>query len=137
VLALESGAVVVDDSYNSNPSALAQALEAAAALPGERHWAVLGDMLELGEEALSFHREAGRRAVAAGFDPIYGVGELSRALVAEAAGEGAETGWWPTAAAAADALAVPRPGDVVLVKGSRGIGLEHVVHRLRDGGEEA
>jgi UDP-N-acetylmuramoyl-tripeptide--D-alanyl-D-alanine ligase len=136
VRTLPSGAVLVDDSYNSNPSALAQALEAARALAGERHWAVLGDMLELGEEAVSFHREAGRTAAAAGFDPVYGVGELSRALVAAAARGGAETGWWATADEAAAALPAPRPGDVVLVKGSRGVGLERVAHYLRGGDGE-
>jgi UDP-N-acetylmuramoyl-tripeptide--D-alanyl-D-alanine ligase len=138
VLALSPGGVLVDDSYNSNPSALAQALEAAAALVGERHWVVLGDMLELGEEAASFHREAGRTAVAAGFDPVYGVGELSKAMVGAAARAGAETGWWATAAEAAAGLPAPRPGDVVLVKGSRGVGLERVVRRWRGGdGEES
>lgn len=127
VLSLPGGAVLVDDSYNSNPAALAQALEAAAGLRGERHWAVLGDMLELGPEASRFHREAGRAAAAAGFDPVFGIGELSRQLVEAAREAGAVTGWWPTAADAAAQIEPPVAGDVVLVKGSRGIGLERVV----------
>lgn len=130
-------AVLVDDTYNSNPSALTQALDAAAALEGARHWAVLGDMLELGPEEGRFHREAGRAAVAAGFDPVFGVGELSRELVAAAAEAGAATGWWPTADRAAAELEPPVAGDVVLVKGSRGIGLERVVAAFEARGREA
>jgi len=127
VRTLASGAVLVDDSYNSNPAALAQALEAAAEFEAQRRWAVLGDMLELGPAAAQFHREAGRAAVAAGFDPVFGVGELSRELVAAAADAGAETGWWSTAQEAAAELEPPRADDVVLVKGSRGIALEAVI----------
>jgi len=121
---------LVDDTYNANPSALVQALEAAASLPGDRHWAVLGDMLELGAAAPRFHREAGRAAVAAGFDPIYGVGELSRELVSAAAEAGASTDWWLTAEEAMAGLESPRAGDVVLVKGSRSIALGRVVRAM-------
>jgi UDP-N-acetylmuramoyl-tripeptide--D-alanyl-D-alanine ligase len=129
------GAVVVDDTYNSNPSALSEALAAAAELPAARRWAVLGDMLELGEGAAQFHREAGQEAARRGFSPIVGVGELARELVAAAAEAGAETAWFPTAAAAAAAVPPARPGDAVLVKGSRGVGLEVVVAGLL--GEES
>ncbi|MGH9379399.1 MAG: UDP-N-acetylmuramoyl-tripeptide--D-alanyl-D-alanine ligase, partial [Thermoanaerobaculia bacterium] len=59
VTRLRSGATLIDDSYNSNPEALVLALESAASLPGERRWAVLGDMLELGPRSPEFHREAG------------------------------------------------------------------------------
>ncbi len=128
--ALEVGATVIDDSYNSNPSAVAQALEAAASLPASRRWAVLGDMLELGPDAARFHREAGRAAAAAGFDPVYGVGELAREVTAAASASGAAVDWWATAEEAASAVPLPREGDVVLVKGSRGIGLERVVQAL-------
>ena len=76
---------VYDDSYNSNPDAVARALEAVAQLPAQRRWAVLGDMLELGPEAPRFHREAGQRAARLGFDPVVGVGELARELAAGAA----------------------------------------------------
>ncbi len=129
------GAWVVDDTYNSNPAALSEALAAAAALPAARRWVVLGDMLELGEGAARFHREAGEEATRRGFSPIVGVGELARELVATAAEAGAATAWYPTAAAAAAAVGPARPGDLVLVKGSRGIGLEVVVAVLL--GEES
>ncbi len=133
---LAGGAVVIDDAYNSNPAALLRALEGAAALglshaAAGRRWAVLGDMLELGPEAPRFHREAGEEAARRGFSPVAGVGELARELVAGAAASGAETIWFADAAGAAEwAAGRLAPGDVVLVKGSRGVGLEAVVARL-------
>ena len=136
---LPGGPVVIDDSYNSNPDAVALALASAAELAGERRrTAVLGDMLELGPEGPRFHREAGGRAAELGFSPLAGVGELSRELVAGADGGGADAHWFATAAEAADWAADELgPGDLVLVKGSRGVGLEAVVTRLRaEHGEE-
>jgi len=119
---------VVDDSYNSNPSAVAKALEGAALLPGQRRVAILGDMRELGPEGPRFHRESGELAARLGFSPILGVGELSRELVA---GAGADAHWVADAAAAAEwAAREVREGDLVLVKASRGVGLEAVVRRL-------
>jgi UDP-N-acetylmuramoyl-tripeptide--D-alanyl-D-alanine ligase len=128
----ESGVLVVDDSYNSNPDAATKALESAAALPAAgRRIALLGDMLELGPEGPRFHREVGERAARLGFT-VVGVGELSREMAAGAAAtEGTKAVWLPDAAAAADWVAAEvRGGDVVLVKGSRGMGLETVVRRL-------
>jgi UDP-N-acetylmuramyl pentapeptide synthase len=122
---------VVDDSYNSNPDALEKALESAARLPAARRLAVLGDMLELGPEGPRFHREGGLAAARLGFGPVAGVGELARELVAAARAGGAPASWHPDAAAAADwAAAETREGDLVLVKGSRGVGLDLVVRRL-------
>jgi UDP-N-acetylmuramoyl-tripeptide--D-alanyl-D-alanine ligase len=127
-----AGAVtLIDDSYNSNPDALDRALESAALLPAYRRWAVLGDMRELGPEAARFHREAGERAAAAGFSPIAGVGELARGLAEGARAQGADAVWLAGAADAAEwAAGELRDGDLVLVKGSRGVGLEAVVERL-------
>jgi UDP-N-acetylmuramoyl-tripeptide--D-alanyl-D-alanine ligase len=108
-------------------------LEAVAELEAQRHWAVLGEMLELGPEGPRFHREAGRRAARLGFDPVVGVGELARGIAAGAAEQGAATAWFATAAqAAAFVRSELRAGDLLLVKGSRGVGLEVVVdHVLR------
>jgi UDP-N-acetylmuramoyl-tripeptide--D-alanyl-D-alanine ligase len=126
-----SGVTLVDDSYNSNPDALGKALEGAAYLPGDRRVAVLGDMLELGPEGPRFHRECGERAARLGFSPVVGVGNLSQHLVDGAGAAGAEAVWLPDATAAAEwAAGEVRPGDVVLVKGSRGVGLDRVVRRL-------
>jgi UDP-N-acetylmuramoyl-tripeptide--D-alanyl-D-alanine ligase len=125
------GFTLVDDSYNSNPDALDRALESAGTLGGARRVAVLGDMRELGPEAPRFHREAGERAARLGFGTVVAVGELSRELAAGARGAGVEAVWLPDAAAAADwAAGEVRPGDVVLVKASRGVGLDRVVKRL-------
>ena len=123
--------MLIDDCYNSNPAALRQALESARQVAGERHWAVLGDMLELGETSPELHREAGEAAAAMGFSPVVGVGELSRELVAGAAAAGAETEWVESATRAAEILSERlRAGDVLLIKGSRGIGLEVVVEAI-------
>jgi UDP-N-acetylmuramoyl-tripeptide--D-alanyl-D-alanine ligase len=122
---------VVDDSYNSNPAALTKALESAARLPvspGGRRVAILGDMLELGPGGPSFHRVAGEQAARLGFSPVLAVGPLSREMAAGAGGAGR---WVPDSAAAAEwAEREVREGDVVLVKASRGIGLDAVVRRL-------
>jgi UDP-N-acetylmuramoyl-tripeptide--D-alanyl-D-alanine ligase len=134
---LPADVVVLDESYNSNPDACVQALEGARALPAQRRWAILGDMLELGPSAASFHREVGERAGQLGFSPTIGVGELSRDL-AEAAGEaGVESAWFADAKAAEVVAERLQPGDLVLVKGSRGVGLERVVTRLLEWEGEA
>ncbi|MDX1998730.1 MAG: UDP-N-acetylmuramoyl-tripeptide--D-alanyl-D-alanine ligase [Thermoanaerobaculia bacterium] len=132
VVELASGATLIDDCYNSNPEALAAALESAAELAAERgrtrRVAIVGDMLELGPEAPAFHRAAGRRAAELGFE-VVAVGPLAGETTAGAAD--AATAALPDAAAAADwAAEHVTAGDLVLVKGSRGIGLERVVERL-------
>ena len=128
---LSGDVTLIDDSYNSNPDAVDRALEGAAELRGDRRLAVLGDMLELGPEAPRFHRAAGERAAELGFSMVAGVGELSRELTAAAAARGAEALWFADAGAAADwAAGEVRDGDLVLVKGSRGVKLEAVVDRL-------
>ena len=139
VRSLEGGISVVDDCYNSNPQALKAALESARELDGTRFLAVLGDMLELGEAAEQFHRQAGREAAELGFSPVVGVGELSKEIVQAATENGADAVWFEDSEAAASGLQDELvAGDVVLVKGSRGIGLEKVVTSLlRSAGEDA
>ncbi len=123
--------LLVDDSYNSSPEAARQALESARLLPGKRHLAVLGEMLELGPDAAQFHRGLGERAAALGFSPIVGVGELARELTRAAQLSGSLVQWFDSAATAARWLVTElHPGDVILVKGSRGVGLETVVQAL-------
>jgi UDP-N-acetylmuramoyl-tripeptide--D-alanyl-D-alanine ligase len=127
---------LVDDSYNSNPDAVGKALAAAAQLPGTRRLAVLGDMLELGPEGPRFHREAGGAAARLGF-VVVAVGELARQLAAGAREGGAEATWHADATGAAAAVAAAvQPGDVVLIKGSRGVGLDRVMRRLLDLGDD-
>lgn len=121
---------LIDDSYNANPDATAQALDALVTLPGERHWAVLGDMLELGSLSRSCHQSLGEKAAGL-LLRVVGVGAESRRLVDAAQAQGAEACWFPDAAAAAASIPSQlQPGDVVLVKGSRGVGLDVLVDRL-------
>ncbi len=135
VVSLASGATLVDDSYNSNPEAAQLALQAARQLDGRRHVAILGEMLELGSAEGRYHREVGGAAAELGFDLVVGVGPLTADLVAAAAAGGAQTVWFENPRAArAGAPALIGDGDVVLVKGSRGSALEHVVAALRQEG---
>lgn len=140
---LPGGGLLIDDTYNSNPDALDRALGSAASLAADAGggegglWAVLGDMLELGPDAPRFHREAGHRAAELGFSPVAGVGELSHELTTAASEAGTEAPWFEDAAGAAD-WAADRlaAGDVVLVKGSRGIGLDAVVEAILASADE-
>jgi UDP-N-acetylmuramoyl-tripeptide--D-alanyl-D-alanine ligase len=134
VVRLSRGTVLIDDSYNSSPYALETALRGYAALPAGRRVAVLGDMLELGETGPAFHEEAGRQAVRLGWDALAAVGPLARDIArgARAAGMAPErVREWGSSAEAAEALPdLLCPGDLVLVKGSRGVRLETIVARL-------
>ncbi len=131
---LASGIRLIDDTYNSNPRALEAALRGLAALPAARRVAVLGDMLELGEREGEYHLAAGRQVVESGWDILMAVGKLG-SLIAEGAREAGMEGGritaFPTAAAAAPAAAaLVREGDLVLVKGSRGVRMEQIADRL-------
>jgi UDP-N-acetylmuramoyl-tripeptide--D-alanyl-D-alanine ligase len=136
VLRLGGGVVVIDDVYNSNPRALRMALDTLAESGAGRRVAVLGEMLELGTTSEALHRACGEAVAAAGVkalvtvggDPARQLGEAARlvGLADEAVHHVAD------ASAAAELVpSVVRPGDTVLVKGSRGVGLERVVDRLK------
>ena len=137
LLRLPGGVTLLDDSYNSSPAALKQSLETVARSTGSaRRVAVLGEMLELGRHAERLHGECGRAAAAAGLDLLIAVGaEPAAALAREAvAGGMPQRGvtYVRTKDEAADAaLRLVRAGDLVLVKGSRGIGTDLVVERLK------
>ena len=125
------GATVINDCYNASPLAMAAALEELAGRPAAgRRLAVLGDMLELGAEERAYHRAAGEQAAAAGVEVLVAVGRLADELLA-GYGDAGERHAVPDAAAAAALTGeLIRPGDVVLVKGSRGVGLEVVAEAL-------
>ena len=134
------GVRVYDDSYNSNPRALEVVLSSLAALPAARKVAVLADMLELGEGERDFHRKAGEAVARTGWDILVAIGPLA-ALVADgaaAAGMNASViHRFADAAAAAGAIsAIVREGDLVLVKGSRGMRTEIIVGALEARGKE-
>jgi UDP-N-acetylmuramoyl-tripeptide--D-alanyl-D-alanine ligase len=131
--ALASGAVLIDDCYNANPMSMRAAIDDLAETACARRVAVLGDMLELGPEAKRWHREIGEHAGASDVELLVAVGPLAAEMSATFAGE---IHCVPDAAAAAELLpGLLRDGDTVLVKGSRGVGLERVVAALRAGGE--
>lgn len=130
---LASGVVVINDCYNANPLSMRAALDdLATQAPSGRRVAVLGDMLELGEGELEAHREIGAHAASTGVDVLVAVGPLSTAAMPEAFGGEVHTAADATEAAAITAQLV-HPGDIVLVKASRGIGLETVAEALARG----
>lgn len=133
---LPGGVTLVDDSYNSSPAALMRTLETVASATGSaRKVAVLGEMLELGTHAERLHQECGQAAAESGLDLLIAVGgDPAAALAAAAVKAGMPercVTYVGTKEEAADAaLRQVRPGDLVLVKGSRGIGTDLVVERL-------
>jgi UDP-N-acetylmuramoyl-tripeptide--D-alanyl-D-alanine ligase len=125
---LGGGIALVDDSYNASPTAMEAALALLAETPGRR-LAVLGEMRELGEAALELHRRVGRAAATAADVLVAVGGELAAAMAAAAAGIEVHRVADAQAAAALVRHAL-RPGDVVLVKGSRGVQLDRAVDAL-------
>ncbi len=133
-IALPGGIVLVNDCYNANPMSMRAAIEDLTKTATARRVAVLGDMLELGPEAgPGLHREVGAYASMHGVDLLVTVGPLA----AEMAGAfGGEAHCVPDAQAAGELLGgMLREGDTVLVKGSRGVGLERVAQMLEAEGE--
>jgi UDP-N-acetylmuramoyl-tripeptide--D-alanyl-D-alanine ligase len=128
---------LIDDSYNANPMSMRAALddlgETADRNGATRRVAVLGDMLELGPDEREFHVEIGEHASTTGVDVLVTVGRLGAAM-----GDAFDGELYSVADAGEAAALVPEllePGDVVLVKASRGIGLELVSEALIAGGD--
>ena len=129
------GWVIIDDTYNSSPTGLTSALQTLASVPG-RHVAMLGEMLELGDFSARYHAACGKVAAQLGVSVIVAVGGSSARALADAASDGGSPVVHhvaDSAAAAALARSLVREGDAVLVKGSRGVGMEAVVHALTEG----
>jgi UDP-N-acetylmuramoyl-tripeptide--D-alanyl-D-alanine ligase len=134
-----AGAIVVNDAYNANPDSMRAALETLADL-GRRHpgssrtIAVLGEMRELGDDAPREHQAVGLLAVSLAVDLLIVVGEPAREVHAAAVGAPAwrgESVWVPDVPSASTLVAsVVRPGDIVLVKASRAVGIERVAEAL-------
>jgi UDP-N-acetylmuramoyl-tripeptide--D-alanyl-D-alanine ligase len=126
------GRTVLADYYNANPASVTSALETLASLKqGHRTVAVLGDMLELGDGAAALHGDIGRRAAGLGIDLLICVGPLAKHIAEGAVAAGmardrvfeADT----TTQGAAILKEWSRPGDRVLIKGSRGMKMETIV----------
>ena len=134
---LPGGGLLINDAYNANPVSMLAALDhLAERARGRRRVAVLGDMAELGPDAPLYHGELGRAAARSGIGVLLAVGRQARGYL-----EGADAGEEPVpvrlwAPSAAEALAVLEPalepGDCILVKGSRSVGLEVVAEALAD-----
>lgn len=133
VFELADGITVVDDTYNASPLAMRRLLEMLAAADGRRV-AVLGEMFELGELAAEAHREVGACAAAACDVLVATGGDNALELAGEARAAGLENGaihHVEDAEAASELLAsILKPGDIVLIKGSRGVGLDRTVDAL-------
>jgi UDP-N-acetylmuramoyl-tripeptide--D-alanyl-D-alanine ligase len=120
-LPLPGGGLLINDCWNANPASMAAALRDLAGRNGGRRIAVLGGMAELGPEGPRYHREVG--ALTNELDVVVGVGELAR--------DYEPTHWVADAEAAATLLGeLLEPGDIVLVKGSRAVGLERVAQNV-------
>jgi len=121
---LADGIVLVNDCYNANPVSMRAALDHLATLGAERTVAVLGTMGELGPGAVDFHREVGAHARAAGIDLVVGVGAPAREYDPdELLADPAEAAEWLDSHL--------EPGDAVLIKGSRSVGMETIAEELR------
>ncbi|MFL9841401.1 UDP-N-acetylmuramoyl-tripeptide--D-alanyl-D-alanine ligase [Sphingomonas sp. ST-64] len=123
-------ALVIDESYNANPTSMRATLEVLSAAPATRRVAVLGEMRELGDQSDAYHRGLADPIVAAGVEAVVLVGEgmapLARALEGRV-----EFVHVADAASARERIdAMLRPGDAVLIKGSNGVGLSRVVAAL-------
>jgi UDP-N-acetylmuramoyl-tripeptide--D-alanyl-D-alanine ligase len=130
------GVTVINDSYNANPDSMRAALTTLAELgrAGRHTWAVLGDMLELGETAAEEHAAIGRFAVESGVEHLVAIGEHAAHITSAAVAAGLPPSRAVQVTAKADAVVVVTsdlgPGDVVLVKASRGLALDTVADEI-------
>lgn len=136
VIKFREGFAVIDDSYNSNPRALSEMIRFVSRLQGfQRKILVAGEMLELGPEGSELHRECGRDAARAGLGMVIGVQGQAREILEGALQAGmmrSRLSFARDSVQAGDLLArTVKKGDVVLIKGSRGVKLEQVINTLR------
>jgi len=128
------GLEILDDTYNANPASMDAALDALVARPGRgARIAVLGDMLELGAEAAALHEALGARAAALGVDRVLSYGAHACDIIRGARGAGLSSAEaFDSHARLASALhEASGPGDVILLKGSRGVRMERVAGALK------
>jgi len=124
---------VINDAYNANPSSMEAALEVVCDLPAHRRVLVLGDMRELGPKAEQFHEALGQLIASGPADIVIGVGDLGAIVAREASVGGAQTATFPTASDAGAHIAdMLEEGDLVLLKGSRSMGLDALLEPIRD-----
>jgi UDP-N-acetylmuramoyl-tripeptide--D-alanyl-D-alanine ligase len=127
------GATILNDSYNSNPEALHSMIHTLASRPGSRRILVAGEMLELGEHGPALHAACGRAAAHADLDMVVGVQGNAKFIAEAACAGGVASLFLPDADAAGHWLARNlHAGDVVLVKGSRGVHLERAIETAKN-----
>lgn len=129
------GRVVLEDCYNANPRSMEVALETLVSLrPGRMTIAVLGDMLELGEASIEAHRETGRIAARLGIDLVITIGELARHIAEGAVSQGMHPMRIVQAGSTSEAARLlherSKPGDAILIKGSRGMKMEKILEEF-------
>lgn len=138
VIDFAAGFTVVDDSYNSNPRSLLSIVQTIAegGAHAQRRIVIAGEMLELGSEGAAMHSEAGAEIARSGIDMLWGVRGLAAEMVEGARAEGMTfeaARFFETSEEAAVAICeIVRKGDLVLVKGSRGVETDKVVKMLRE-----
>ena len=125
IVEIAGGVKVINDCYNANPMSMRAALDYLAESPAERRIAILGTMAELGPDGERYHREIGAHAAKLGIDVLVTVGEAALPYTAAFDGESHPVATPEEAGALLAEIA--RPGDRVLVKGSRSVGLERVL----------
>jgi UDP-N-acetylmuramoyl-tripeptide--D-alanyl-D-alanine ligase len=126
-----TGATIINDCYNSNPIALDSMVDALGKMPAQRRIVVAGEMLELGPSGEQLHAASGEH-MAGKVDVLIGVRGLASAMVGAAHRSGIDSHFVPSAEEAGEMLAkLIRPGDVVLMKASRGVKLERALEVLQ------
>jgi UDP-N-acetylmuramoyl-tripeptide--D-alanyl-D-alanine ligase len=130
-----AGFTVIDDSYNSNPRSLLNMVRTMAegGVGHGRLFVIAGEMLELGPDEVSLHHQAGRDIAATGINTLWGVRGLAKNLVAGAVEAGmSDTKFFESSADAAAALLnEARSGDLILIKGSRGVATDKIVSAIK------
>lgn len=129
------GIDILNDSYNSNPLSMLRALEVIKHYRARAKWVVTGDMLELGQESERFHKMIGESAAKSGIEGLVAFGELSKHTISQAllSGMSRDKLWH---CSTHDEIAkllkkVAKSGDVILLKGSRSMRMEKVLHKLK------
>jgi UDP-N-acetylmuramoyl-tripeptide--D-alanyl-D-alanine ligase len=126
-------ALLIDESYNANPTSMAATLKVLGETEAVRRIAVLGAMRELGADAEQLHASLAEPLLSAGVDFALLVGSGIEPLAKALEGR-LDCAHWPDAAAAEEALLkIIQPGDAILIKGSNAIGLGRIVETLRGG----
>jgi UDP-N-acetylmuramoyl-tripeptide--D-alanyl-D-alanine ligase len=138
IIPLSGGKTLINDTYNANPVSMGLALEVLAAMKGKgRAIALLGDMLELGCFSEEAHRQLGKKVSELPIDFLIALGERGALMVESAVHHGFPAGSVRQVKDHSEALFalndVAREGDWILIKGSRGMAMEKIAERLKEG----